>query len=753
MTSEGITTGRRPCSGLLRAGREKALGDQTVLSEESFKARVHSTPLLFLDSSRLALLDRTAIALTEHTGQGHNTHVVGPRTVGKTTMLNALVQAARGCNNRWGPLYSLYINGSSLDDDGFGHTGFGPWLAAALEEQGFPQDLVFCGTTGLRTFRVIDEHLADANATLFLVLDEVDTMYKHAWGCSVLTFLINANNSLEERHRVRFILSSSAAVTRGLCYLELPDGIAPWTTSHPMYCRIGSFNSRKCVPFQLDAPATFEEFRNTVLRVCCEAANALWSARVELTDVEPQAFDDSDAEEALGGSPTTSDGGLLLLPPSFARELFRHYRGQVDKLQNFIRTLCESKSVKAATDALPSMDTVVAGVAYDVVQRHFKVLWRAMRAEDRAAALVRSSLFHHSLEAHAAALGVCCDPAFVREIHALCDKGVLMAPGGPRDFPNVVGFAHTADVIHASLLFPSAGQSSIVRACYCSMLSTLLRRSVIHCTCARMSPDRLHGAELIALELPGGSTESKLAHEGIVLESLTTAPIEELAGVEFTFSRESRCLSFEHLADRARWTGQLFQPKQKDDSNGVDAVAVCVTDETVVTVYLIQVWVWRALRQQRTPKQPHVSYRLSPLTDQNAAVRLYQQEETAGEVQWWRPRWLCRDARRSYEVQAFQPRQGNRGCRESWLGRRRHPCAQIGPCHGLHRERVWRSCCCCLRHHAAGPARHAEVLGVSTEGVHQSGCRPPSCAARNRHSWPVVVACLADTRTSFKCPP
>ena len=72
-----------------------------------------------------------------------------------------------------------------------------------------------------------------------------------------------------------------------------------------------------------------------------------------------------------------------------------------------------------------------------------------------------------------------------------------------------------------------------------------------------------------------------------MLESLTTAPITELGGVKFTFDRDRRFLPIAHLVERARWTGQLFQPKQKDD--GVDAVAVCVTGETV-TVFLIQVW-------------------------------------------------------------------------------------------------------------------------------------------------------------------
>jgi hypothetical protein len=66
-------------------------------------------------------------------------------------------------------------------------------------------------------------------------------------------------------------------------------------------------------------------------------------------------------------------------------------------------------------------------------------------------------LFYHSLEAHAAALGVPNDDAFVKNVHFLCDQGVLMTPGGPRDPKNLVGFAHPADVMHAACLFPNAG--------------------------------------------------------------------------------------------------------------------------------------------------------------------------------------------------------------------------------------------------------------------------------------------------------
>ena len=443
---------------------------------ESFKERVRrDNPLLFLDKSRQELLHRTAYALMKPMGQGHNTLVLGQRAVGKTVMLNALVRAARGARNRWGPLYSLYINGSLLDAEfGPSSNGFGPWLAAKLGEQSFPQDLVFPGTTGRRAFEVIDKYLAKAGGTLFLVLDEVDIVYKHAWGRSVLSFFLTANNSVEARHRVRFILSGSAAVTRGLCYIELPDGMASWTGAYPVYAT-GSFNSRKCVPFQLQAPATVQEFCDTVLRVCCEAANASGEIHVELAEEEPdsEALDDSDAEEASGGPPTTSAGAgdsdaadgtgsdprpsrRLLLPPSFAKELFTHYRGQIDKLQEFIQVFVDSKSVKAAMDALPSIDTMVAGVPHETVQRHFKALWQAMGDEDRLAA--PECLFAHSLTDHAAALGVPCDTAFVREIHTLCDKGVLATPGGPRAAPNVVGFAHPADMIHASVLFPSSGQ-------------------------------------------------------------------------------------------------------------------------------------------------------------------------------------------------------------------------------------------------------------------------------------------------------
>jgi hypothetical protein len=91
----------------------------------------------------------------------------------------------------------------------------------------------------------------------------------------------------------------------------------------------------------------------------------------------------------------------------------------------------------------------------------------------------------------------------------------------------------------------------------------------------------------MALQEPGGRTESKSLHEGIVLESLTTAPIDELGGVKFTFDRGSdRFIRSTELSNPSRWTGQLFQLVDKDD--GVDGVAASL-DSSVVTVYLIQV--------------------------------------------------------------------------------------------------------------------------------------------------------------------
>ncbi len=97
----------------------------------------------------------------------------------------------------------------------------------------------------------------------------------------------------------------------------------------------------------------------------------------------------------------------------------------------------------------------------------------------------------------------------------------------------------------------------------------------------------LGGQELLALREPGGRAESKCLHEGIVLESLTTAPIAELDGATFTFdSGKSRFIRIAELSKPARWTGQLFQLADKDD--GVDGVAVRLNG-SVATVYLIQV--------------------------------------------------------------------------------------------------------------------------------------------------------------------
>ncbi len=87
--------------------------------------------------------------------------------------------------------------------------------------------------------------------------------------------------------------------------------------------------------------------------------------------------------------------------------------------------------------------------------------------------------------------------------------------------------------------------------------------------------------------MPIGSTESKCLHEGIVLESLATAPIAELGGVRFTFCRDKdRFIRIAELSKPSRWTGQLFQLEGMGD--GVDGVAV-LRQGLVVTVYMIQV--------------------------------------------------------------------------------------------------------------------------------------------------------------------
>ncbi len=123
---------------------------------DAFKTRMCADPLLFLDKSRSDLLNLTADALLGDSGQGFNTLVLGQRGVGKTWMLKRMVAAACGFCNPRGPVYSLYVAGSSLEDDlTDSDVKFGPWLAGQLKVQGFPQDLVFAEAAGRATFNVI----------------------------------------------------------------------------------------------------------------------------------------------------------------------------------------------------------------------------------------------------------------------------------------------------------------------------------------------------------------------------------------------------------------------------------------------------------------------------------------------------------------------------------------------------------------------------------------------------------------------
>ena len=429
------------------------------------KACVDASPHLFIDTSRRAIIDRTACALRQR-GQGWNTLLLGQRAIGKTHLLTALVAAINGGTSK---TRALYMDCSTVIADMLAEKiGFGTWLACMLG-----WDLTFPGLPST-TFTVVDAYLETHGITLMLVVDEVDQAYKCVSGATILTFLLSANNKLSN-HNVRFIVSGSAAVTRGLVFQEVSPLVE--LSKFPMYHYVGSFNSRKCRPFRLTAPTTLYEFNRTVLPACIAHVSSLIGLAANGApgdgDISRRDHDDGSGGGGAGAvvdGESVEWGGGLEIPEELVLELYYETRGQVDRVNSLLAVALLPDSVRSVgTDNAVLLAAARADesdlITPDMIP-HFCALLSTAKPEYLAAApaLLTSRappvLHKHTLEQHAAALRVPNDGALLRTVMTLCDKGVLLLDDHAPDRV-LVGFAHPADVVRTAIYYDN-GKSEIL---------------------------------------------------------------------------------------------------------------------------------------------------------------------------------------------------------------------------------------------------------------------------------------------------